>query len=158
MNNRLKEIIREKTGGRQTEFATLLGWTPQYIAKLLRGENFGIVPVKTLLSNLPEIDARWLLFGTGTMLTKEAGTELHGELFSNIERLLVLDRYIPIMTADELRYFENCIKQGCQPDFSPEALSNMSCRASERQNKLDAVFSAAQAKSDELCRHRTANK
>lgn len=42
MNTRLLEIIKYKTGGRQREFADLLGWTPQYLAKLLKGENFGI--------------------------------------------------------------------------------------------------------------------
>ena len=46
----------------------MLGWTPQYIAKLLRGENLGISPVITLLEALPEINARWLLLGQGDML------------------------------------------------------------------------------------------
>lgn len=46
MNSRLLDIIRYKTGGKQSEFAALLGWTPQYLAKLLRGENFGIITPK----------------------------------------------------------------------------------------------------------------
>ena len=63
MNNRLLDIIKYKTGGRQKPFAEILGWTPQYLAKLLRGENFGLQPVLTLLEKLPEINARWLLIG-----------------------------------------------------------------------------------------------
>ena len=50
-------------GGRRTEFCKLLGWTPQYLAKLLRGDNFGLQPVLTILSTFPEINARWLLLG-----------------------------------------------------------------------------------------------
>ena len=42
MNERLQEIIRYKTGGRKTAFAELMGWTPQYLAKLLNGDNFGV--------------------------------------------------------------------------------------------------------------------
>ena len=44
MNSRLQEIIKYKTGGRKTAFAELMGWTPQYLAKLLNGENFGCNP------------------------------------------------------------------------------------------------------------------
>ena len=65
MNTRLLEIIKYKTGGRQREFADLLGWTPQYLAKLLKGENFGITPVMTIVSKLPDINARWFLTGEG---------------------------------------------------------------------------------------------
>lgn len=65
MNTRLLEIIKYKTGGRQTEFAALMGWTPQYLAKLLRGENFGITPVIKIAEALPEINVRWFLIGQG---------------------------------------------------------------------------------------------
>ena len=44
MNKRLQEIIQYKTGGRQKDFAELMGWTPQYVFKLLKGENFGLSP------------------------------------------------------------------------------------------------------------------
>ena len=67
MKDRLQQILDYKTGGKQTPFAKMLGWTPQYLAKLLRGDNFGIQPVITLLSTFPEINARWLLLGDGQM-------------------------------------------------------------------------------------------
>lgn len=68
MNQRLIEIIRYKTGGVQSEFAALMGWTPQYLAKLLRGDNFGLTPVLAIVRAFPEVDARWLLTGEGQML------------------------------------------------------------------------------------------
>ncbi len=158
MNERLKEIIRYKTGGRQVDFATLCGWTPQYVAKLLRGDNFGLAPVKTILALFPDIDARWLLFGEGDMLTQEATAEIYRRTQTMIQGLLDLEKYLPVMTAEELRYFERSVQQGCQPDFSPTLLSELDCRATERQQKINAKFSEAQAKSTELCKHRTANK
>lgn len=158
MNERLKEIIRYKTGGRQVDFANLCGWTPQYVAKLLRGENFGLAPVQKILTLFPDINARWLLFGEGEMLTQEATTEIHRHAQSMIQGLLTLEQYLPVMTADELRYFERSVQQGCQPDFSPTLLSELECRATERQQNLNAKFSEAQAKSTELCKQRTANR
>ena len=44
MNRRLQDIIKYKTGGRQTAFAALLNWSPQYLSKLLKGVDFGLQP------------------------------------------------------------------------------------------------------------------
>lgn len=38
MNKRLLEIIKYKTGGKQTEFADLFDWSPQYLSNLLKGK------------------------------------------------------------------------------------------------------------------------
>jgi hypothetical protein len=60
MHTRLLEIMNYKTGGRQTEFAAMLGWVPQYFAKLLKVEDFGLQPVLTIVTKFSEINARWL--------------------------------------------------------------------------------------------------
>ncbi len=96
MNNRLLEIIKYKTGGRQTDFAVLMGWTPQYLAKLLRGENFGIKPVVTLLEKLPEISGRWLLLGQGDMLEIGKLFNLQREAFAQVQAILEIEKYIPV--------------------------------------------------------------
>nr|WP_320989362.1 hypothetical protein [Bacteroides intestinalis] len=99
MNNRLLEIIRYKTGGKQTEFASLMGWTPQYLSKLLRGENFGITPLVTILERLPEISARWLLLGNGEMLEIGKLFTLQREAFAQVQAILELEKYIPVMSS-----------------------------------------------------------
>lgn len=158
MHERLKEIIRYKTGGRQTDFAALCGWSPQYVAKLLRGENFGLAPIKTILALFPDIDARWFLFGVGEMLTPQATSALHQRVQSSIYDLLSLDRYMHVMSADELRYFSHCIEQGCMPDFSPTLRAELAERAHAREAELDGIFRDAQSKSDDICNQSTANK
>ncbi|KAA6335106.1 hypothetical protein EZS27_016625 [termite gut metagenome] len=47
MNELLLELNLNpnKTSGKQTEFASLFGWSPQCLVKLLKGENFGLQPV-----------------------------------------------------------------------------------------------------------------
>lgn len=158
MNNRLQEIIKYKTGGRQSEFAALCGWTPQYLAKLLRGDNFGLRPVLRLLDVLPEINARWLLTGQGEMLEIGKLFHLQREAFAHVQAVLEMEKYIPFMSPDELHEYEQAVTTGKMPVFSPGTLSSWRQRASEREKDLTARFAAANAKSDELCRQRTAKK
>ncbi|WP_290431868.1 hypothetical protein [Muribaculum intestinale] len=156
MNSRLREIINYKTGGRQNPFAELLGWSPQYLAKLLKGENFGLSPVLTLLSTFPEINARWFLFGEGSMLEAGRLFELQRESMSHIMSLLDLDKYIPYMSGEEVREFEEAVQSGRKPDFSPDTVAKWQSLLDDRNRALDARFAEAKAKSDELCRQKTA--
>lgn len=158
MNNRLHEIIKYKTGGRQREFANLLGWTPQYLAKLLKGVNFGISPVLTILEVLPEINARWLLLGQGSMLENAKLLDLRREAFANIQAVLEIEKYIPFMSPDELHEYEQAVTTGRKPVFSPDMLSSWQRRASEREEELTAKFAAANAKSEKLCKRPTVRK
>ena len=158
MNNKLQEIIRYKTGGRQTEFASLCGWTPQYLAKLLRGENFGIRPILTLLEKLPEINARWLLLGQGDMLEIGKLFNLQREAFAHIQAVLEMEKYIPFMSPDELHEYEQAVTTGRKPVFSPDTFSSWQQRASERENKLTAKFAEANAKSDIQCKRLTVKR
>ena len=91
MNERLLEIIRYKTNGKKMQFAEQLGWSPQYLTKLLNGENFGLQPILTILSTLPEINARWFLFGSGSMLEMGRLFDLQREAMPHIQSLLTLD-------------------------------------------------------------------
>lgn len=158
MNSRLQEIIKYKTGGRKNEFAALCGWTPQYLQKLLRGENFGIQPVLTILGVLPEINARWFLLGQGDMLEIGKLYNLQREAFAHIQSLLEIEKFVPFMSPEDLHEFEQAVTAGRSPVFSPDKLSSWQEQASERQKYLDAKFAAANSKSDKLCRQKTANK
>lgn len=157
MNNRLKEFIQYKTGGRQTEFCALVGWTPPYLAKLLKGVNFGLSPVVTLLSVFPELDARWLLLGTGTMLGQEAQAAVRRELFDNLSAVLDLERFMPVMSPDELRQYERLVTAGGKPDFSPGTVSEWQRRLADREAALAARFAAANnSKGERQCKQKTA--
>lgn len=158
MNSRLQEIIRYKTGGRQREFAALCGWTPQYLAKLLRGDNFGLQPVLTIISTLPEINARWLLLGQGEMLETGKLFNLQREAFVHIQAVIEIEKYIPFMSPEELHEYEQAITTHRLPIFSPDTLLKWKQRASERENDLNAKFAKANAKSDELCKRQTVRK
>lgn len=158
MNNRLQEIIRYKTGGRQNDFASAMGWTPQYLTKLLKGENFGITPLKTLLEKLPEINARWLLFGQGEMLEMGKLFSLQRDTFVMLQSILDLERFIPFMSPDELREFEQAVTESRVPVFNPARIDCWDKQLNARKQEQDAIFNAAQAQSKELCKQRTVKK
>lgn len=158
MENRLLQIIQYKTGGRQNDFAAMMGWTPQYVNKLTRGETFGLKPVIRLLERLPEINARWLLTGHGEMLEIGKMYSLQREALAQVQSILDLERYIPFMLPDELREFEQAVTEGRIPVFNEARISSWDKQLNARRQERDAIFADAQAKSKELCNQRTAKK
>lgn len=152
MNNRLLDLIKYKTGGRQNKFAELLGWTPQYLAKLLRGDNFGLQPVLTLLEKLPEINARWLLLGQGEMLETGKLFSLHREVLAHAQSILDLERFIPFMLPDELREFEEAVAKSRVPVFNAARIAAWDRELKERNDERDELINDAIAKSVMPCR------
>ena len=102
-----------------------MGWTPPYLAKLLRGENFGLQPVLSLLEKLPEINARWLLLGQGSMLNDDKVFGLRRETYSRVQGILAFDRYLSVMSPEELHRYEGVLRGESLPDFSDEEVSAM---------------------------------
>lgn len=158
MGTRLQEIIRYKTGGRQTDFANLMGWTPQYLAKLIRGDNFGIRPVVRILETMPEINARWLLLGQGQMLEQERIAGLYRGTFALAQAFLDIERFIPYMTEGDIHELEQALSEGRKPVFSPDKLSYWQGRVKERDADMNARFAAANTKSDIICKQKIVRK
>lgn len=155
MNKRLQDIIKYKTGGRQSAFAALLNWSPQYLSKLLKGVDFGLQPVVSIIEALPEINARWFLTGQGEMLNDEKQTDLRREALEHVYRVMELERFIPVMTPEELRMFERQVKNGENANFSPDTLQSWRERSDAREKEINERFAAANAKSEELCKQKT---
>lgn len=158
MNTRLLEIIKYKTGGRQTDFAALLGWSPQYLAKLIKGTDFGIRPVLTVLSALPEINARWLLLGEGEMIETPKYIDIRKTMFQTMLSVLDAERYMPVMTPEELHDYEQTVTGNKKPDFSPELIAKWQGLLQEREDRIDAKIKAANTKSENLCKRSTTKK
>lgn len=158
MNRRLQDIIKYKTGGRQTAFAALLNWSPQYLSKLLKGVDFGLQPVVSIIEALPEINARWFLTGQGEMLNDEKQYDLRREALEHVYQVMEIERFIPVMTPDELRMFERQVKDGEKANFSPDTFQSWRERLNVREREINTRFAAATAKSEEQCRQRIARK
>lgn len=137
MNNRLKDIIRYRTNGHNAEFAELMGWTPQYLCRILRGGNIGIRPIITILQNIPEIDARWLILGEGTMIA--SGTD---KVKEHLIRLLALDKYICVMSPDELRELHDG-----RDEWNNETIAKWQALLDERNNAINDRLQQAMARS-----------
>lgn len=159
MNNRLKQIIDYKTNGKRKEFAELVGWKPQYLGKLIAGVDFGLKPVIALLSALPEINARWLLLGEGEMLTPSGTATIRQEVFSHIEQMLNIERYMPYMTPKELGETEASILKGITPVFEQARIAEWERQIAARETLIHDKFEHAQHQSeDKICRQKIANE
>lgn len=156
MNHRLLAIVKYKTGGRQKAFAEFLGWTPPYLAKLLRGDNFGLQPVLTILKKMPEINARWLLLGEGGMLNDGKMSDLRRETYSRVQSILMADRFLPVMSPEELHRFETVLSGKDYPDFSDEEVARWEALLAGRQQSLEARVDDAIAKSVMPCKRQKA--
>ena len=148
MNNRLLEFIQYKTGGRQADFAEIMGWSPQYLHKLLKEGGIGIRPIISLLEKFPELDARWLLLGEGAMITTGADC-----IKQHLMRLLEIEKYMPVMTPDELR----AIQEG-NTDFAASTIERWKQLLTEKNNQMQKRFADAYKRQTELCKAKEANK
>ncbi|MFV0521355.1 MAG: helix-turn-helix domain-containing protein [Mangrovibacterium sp.] len=71
MNSRIRLILDYK-GITATEFANAIGVQPSNVSHVLNGRNNPSQPfIEKILNYYPEINARWLLLGKGTMLDSE---------------------------------------------------------------------------------------
>ena len=151
MNERLKQLIRLKTNGRQNAFAALMGWSPQYLAKLIKSGDFGIKPTLAIVRKFPEINARWLLTGEGNMLTVEDKESLRSKVQQHALAVLDLERFVPVMDADERLMFEKMVTGHLQPCFNNEAKARWIERLHDKKQQTDMFFKNAMDKSDMLC-------
>ncbi len=124
-----------KTGGNQKDFAALLGWSPQYLHKMLKGDSMGIQPVVSLLQKFPELNARWLILGEGVMLNP-----VRRRVFD----LLALERYIPVMTSAEI----DALASG-RTDFDNDTVEGWKSRLAQKENEIRQRFDAAYKKQNE---------
>lgn len=142
IHERLLDIIQYKTFGKQAEFADIMGWSPQYLNRLTKGESgIGIRPIIALLEKFPELNARWLLLGEGAMIT--SGVD---EMKKRLFRLLEIEKYMPVMTPDELR----CVTDG-KYDFDENTVKNWDLLLNKRNKEINDRFSAAYKRQEELC-------
>lgn len=152
MNNRLAEIIKYKTDGKQTAFAQFMGWSPQYLSKLIRGKDFGLMPVIAILHKLPEVNARWFLLGEGEMLNDDKLTEVRAYAQSYITSILELEKYLPVMKPEEVNQFEQVCIGEMKPNFSPLLIKEWQQRLASKEKELNEKFHKA------LCRQPKAKK
>jgi hypothetical protein len=158
MNKRLREIVNYKTKGNSKQFAEIVGWKPQYLAKLLHGDDFGLKPVLAVLSALPEINARWFLLGQGEMLLEGRVEDLHQGTISHIQALLDLERFLPVMLPEQLERYSRMIAGHIDYPFSSDERAELIEKLVDRRNKLNRRVDQALERSDELCRQKTARK
>lgn len=147
MNTRLLKIVDYKTGGHQKSFARLVGWSPSYLSKLLRGESCGLQPIQTILKKIPEIDARWLLLGEGEMISDKHLNILRQASLSRAQSILNIGRYITEMSPEQLNRYETAIFANRLPDFSDEEVTQWQRELNNRPDEQQRQYTDTLSKS-----------
>lgn len=80
MSERIKAIINFYCNGNRAQFSRAIGCLPQYTNKMMNGRSIGVNTLTAILNAFPDVDARWLVCGTGAMHTAMATDALAREI------------------------------------------------------------------------------
>ena len=100
-----------------------------------------------LMDSASGINARWLLLGEGQMMA-DATAGVRDKLL----RILDLERYIPVMTEEEVRMLADG-----RTDFPADTVARWRTALEIRKEEIDSRFREAYKRQEELCRQRTVN-
>ena len=136
MELRIAKYINYKTGGKKKAFAEKLGWSNQYLNKILNGESIGLNPVLSLLKTFPELNARWLLFGEGAMI--EGFDQI---IKKQLLSLLKIEKFLPVMTPQEISQVVNG-----KYEWDSEQIQKWATLTAEREAQINKRFADSYAK------------
>lgn len=105
MHRRIKDVVDVFYSGSQKSFSEAVGWSTSYTSAVLSGKtSIGLTPVLTILSAIPDLNARWLLFGTGEIVERLAVQKaVPSSLLGIIDKVISLEKYICVMSDDEIQ-------------------------------------------------------
>jgi len=92
------------------------------------------------------------------MFTGDKYDGLRQQSLAHIKDVLDLERFLPVMTPEELEEYERMVTTSASPHFGSETRLRWMSLAAERQMGIDVRVKEAMIKSDELCRQETASK
>lgn len=105
MHRRIKDVVDVFYSGSQKSFSEAVGWSTSYTSAVLSGKtSIGLTPILTILSTIPDLNARWLLFGTGEIVESKAVQKaVSSSLLGIIDKVISLEKYICVMSDDEIQ-------------------------------------------------------
>lgn len=157
LHERIADFI-SYVADKQKDAAEILGWSPQYLSKILSGKEIGLTPILTILKIFPELNARWLLLGEGVMLNENHILEVRQLVQDNISRMLEFEKYIPVMTGEELKAFTKAVTGKKNANFGTETIEEWKERLSARGESNQNIIQEAMNKSKELCKTKKVKK
>lgn len=144
MNTRLAELIRYTTNGKQVDFAEMMDWTPQYLYKLLKEGGMGIKTIVALLEKFPNLNARWLILGEGSMIAPPTDA-----IKKHLLSLLQLEQYIPVMTNEEIQLMSS----GHQ--FDQDTIAKWGMLLNDYNKETLTQVRASMQRQEQLCKQNT---
>lgn len=144
INERLELVCKEKYPSLKA-FADAMGVSAPYVCNLLNGKfGCGTKPVMWVIEHHPDIDARWLITGEGTIYGKEENYVHHV-----IQKLMELEKYICVMSTDDIHHFVNCMN-GFDIHFPMAVIKRLEKSYNEKYKERDTIINDAMKKNLEV--------
>lgn len=107
---RIQHLVNIKAAGNKSRFARMVGWQPQYMARVTKedGASIGLAIVTKILEAFPDVDGRWLVLGEGEPIT--ADNELKRKLYQRIDEYARLADHINYMEPSELEAYNQALE------------------------------------------------
>lgn len=154
INERILYIVHIKSEGSLTKFSEILESTPQYVNKITKeGGSVGLDPITKILRAYPDIDARWLILGEGYPFIADSKiTDLKKAISDKVSFLLNIEKYIPVMTPEQLDALGEFTQNGKDPEFTEEDLKLWDKALQENNKLISDKISDAMKRG--VCKHR----
>jgi len=138
INERIELIVKAKASSRK-EFASTIGWSIEYLNKLLhKGQGVGVKPITQIVETFPDIDANWLLTGAGFMFGS-----VEGALTQQYALRVECAKYIAVMSEKEVAQFLGEVNASSFDQFlrdNKDKWSEMLNRAEADRIMYDAIL------------------
>ena len=158
IQDRIIEIIDYKTQGNKKRFSFEIGVPQTQMTQVARGRSIGITFVCRILSRYPDISARWLLLGEGTMLNMEAQNDLRTDLLNHVQMVLQLDRFVSVMTGEELSQYISTLNNPSLLILPDAKIQEWEQREILRDKEINKRIEAAIQESNRLCKQKKVRK
>lgn len=108
LQSRIQHLVNIKAAGNKSRFARMVGWQPQYMARVTAVDGpVGLAIVTKILEAFPDVDGRWLVLGEGEPIT--ADNDLKRKLYQRIDEYARLADHINYMEPSELEAYNQAL-------------------------------------------------
>lgn len=109
--SRILYLVNVKAAGNKSQFARLVGWPPQYMARVTKnvGATVGLAIVTKILETFPDVDGRWLVLGEGEPFV--ADFHLKRLIYQRISEYTALAGRINQLRPEEIEAYRKALEQ-----------------------------------------------
>lgn len=92
------------------------------------------------------------------MIEPQKYADMRKTMLESMMAVLDVEKFMPVMTPEELHDFEQMVKGERKPDFGPELLEKWQGLLQHREDEINEKFKAARGQSEKICKRKKTKK